>query len=56
MGEFYEMYYSTTVLEDEPRESLVLDKNGQPYSLVKRNRIGFDLTPRRRKNAPYCNL
>lgn len=36
-----------TVFEENPRESLILQPNGQPYQVESRRKIGFDLTPKK---------
>lgn len=38
------------VIERAPRESALLDPNGLPLTYVK-PRMGFDLTPRNKRNA-----
>jgi len=41
-----------TVWEDPPETySLVLGPDGEPYKLVSKRKIGFDLTPKEHKDA-----
>lgn len=47
------MEYSQTITvyeAVEPRASFVLKADGEPYYLVKTNKIGFDLTPKDKKS------
>lgn len=45
-----------SVLVEETKQSLVLDQTGKPFYLGKRTKVGFDLTPRIKDNAPNRNL
>jgi len=45
-----------TVWEDPPETySLVLGPDGEPYKLVSKRKIGFDLTPRNKQDASETN-
>lgn len=46
---FYEEPKAVTVFEEDGYKSRVLDKNGDPYALRTKFKLGFDLTPRRTK-------
>lgn len=39
------------VYSEEGRKSLVLDSSGEPFTLKRTNPIGFQLKPRKQKNA-----
>ena len=48
MDEEWDYMHRTITVYDEPseRSSLVLGLDGEPYKIVVKRKIGFDLTPR----------
>jgi hypothetical protein len=39
------------IIVSEERKSLVLDRTGEPFILINKNKIGFDLKPKRSTNG-----
>jgi len=52
MAEYFPAIPHSITVWEEPKEILshVLNKHGEPYSFIVQKKIGFDLTPRNKKD------